>query len=130
MISEIEHYNISGPMDLLDDVRDFYVNVLGLEEGFRPQLAHPGYWLYAGDKAIIHLIESHTHHRAEHSGHLDHIALKANDAEAMEHRLRANGVEYHKATIDDIGVTQFFFHDPAGTQIEINIRASSNDAVQ
>ena len=29
----LEHFNISGPMDLLEEVRDFYVHVVGLREG-------------------------------------------------------------------------------------------------
>jgi catechol 2,3-dioxygenase-like lactoylglutathione lyase family enzyme len=30
----------------LEATRDFYRDVLGLTEGFRPNLDFPGYWLY------------------------------------------------------------------------------------
>ena len=57
----IEHINISTPMSLLTQVRDFYIDILGLTEGFRPQSTIRGFWLYSGKQALIHLAESDGH---------------------------------------------------------------------
>src|SRR6185312_357880 len=43
------------PSDL-EATKDFYVDVLELEVGPRPTLPFPGYWLYCGKQAVIHLI--------------------------------------------------------------------------
>ena len=37
------HFNLRAPKPLLEEVRTFYVDVVGLAEGFRP--AVPGPWL-------------------------------------------------------------------------------------
>ena len=37
--------------------RDFYVDVLGMEAGFRPPLGFPGHWVYIGDTPVIHIAE-------------------------------------------------------------------------
>src|SRR6202000_2921008 len=40
----------------LDATRDFYRDILGLTEGFRPELPFPGYWLYCGETPVVHLV--------------------------------------------------------------------------
>jgi catechol 2,3-dioxygenase-like lactoylglutathione lyase family enzyme len=40
----------------LEGTRDFYSEVLGLKDGSRPPLAFPGYWLYCGEQAVVHLV--------------------------------------------------------------------------
>ncbi len=52
----IEHYLVL--CDDVDHTRDFYRDVLGLRDGFRPDLGFPGYWLYAGDVPCIHIAAS------------------------------------------------------------------------
>src|SRR5947199_10423195 len=42
----LQHYTIE-PADL-EKTKDFYCDVLGLENGDRPPLDFPGYWLYSG----------------------------------------------------------------------------------
>ena len=41
----------------LEATRDFYVDVLGLEDGDRPPFAFDGHWIYLGDRAVIHVAE-------------------------------------------------------------------------
>jgi len=76
----LDHFNIAAPMPLLEEVRDFYCEVLGLTDGFRPSFGRRGFWLYAGDKPLIHLIESERHHASERQGYLDHIAFRMSGA--------------------------------------------------
>ena len=48
-------HHVTVKTDDLEATRDFYRDVLGLEEGFRPDLEFPGYWLYCGDVPVVHL---------------------------------------------------------------------------
>ena len=44
-LHNLQHYTIC-PVDL-EATKDFYVNALGLEVGYRPPLSFPGYWLWS-----------------------------------------------------------------------------------
>ncbi len=50
----LQHYTIE-PQDL-ERTKNFYCDVLGLENGDRPPLDFPGYWLYSGGVATVHLM--------------------------------------------------------------------------
>jgi len=117
---QLDHINISAPMDLLREVRDFYCAVLGLREGPRPDFSRPGYWLYAGDQPLVHLSESKVHYVSEQKGHLDHVAFRTTDLDALVARLESWGVSYTKVHVPERGMTQVFFSDPAGTGLEVN----------
>lgn len=51
----LDHYNLRAPRPLLDTLRDFYIDVVGLRLGARPPFRSHGYWLYAGAQAVLHL---------------------------------------------------------------------------
>ena len=55
---QLDHINIKAPEALLEEVRDFYCAVLGLQEGARPNFSSPGYWLYAGVRAFTARLEA------------------------------------------------------------------------
>src|SRR5689334_18058758 len=44
--------------DRLEETRRFFEEVLGLRVGPRPDFDFPGYWLYAGDRDVVHLVET------------------------------------------------------------------------
>src|SRR5512138_4017106 len=81
----LQHYTIE-PQDL-ERTKDFYVDVLGLEIGDRPPLDFPGYWLYSGGTATVHLMGTRkpregivvrgTEKKYEDTGRLDHVAFAA-----------------------------------------------------
>ena len=50
----LQHYTIE-PSDL-ERTKEFYCDVLGLENGDRPPLDFPGYWMYCGDVPVVHLV--------------------------------------------------------------------------
>ena len=47
----------------LEATRSFFVDVLGLEDGYRPPFPFNGHWIYLGDRAVVHV--------AENRGYLD-----------------------------------------------------------
>ena len=122
---KLDHFNIAAPMDLLQQVRDFYVEVLGFEQGFRPEFSRRGFWLYAEGKPCLHLIESEQHFANDKPGFLDHIAFRSTGLEGIRERLKQNTVEYRTSYIKEFEMTQLFFHDPAGTGLEINFPGES-----
>ena len=116
----IDHINISAPAELLLKVRDFYCDILGLSEGFRPKFSRNGFWLYSEGKPIIHLVESLDHHRNERQGFFDHFALQASGLVKVLEQLNATGIEYKLSHLPEINLSQIFFKDPSGTGVEVN----------
>lgn len=117
---QLDHFNIAAPLDLLETVRDFYVDVLGFADGPRPDFSRPGYWLYAEGRPAIHLIENATRNPHPEPGYLDHIAFRSKDLPAMVERLESHGVPYRRSQVPGRNMAQLFFTDPAGTGLEIN----------
>jgi len=117
---QIDHINIRAPMDLLQKARDFYCDVLGLTEGFRPNISGHGFWIYAGDKPIIHLSESADRARTGKPGFFDHFALRASEPATIIEKLDKAGIEYVVKSVDEINLTQVFCKDPAGIGVELN----------
>ena len=107
-------------MDLLTQVRDFYCNIFGLSEGFRPKSTIGGFWLYSGERALIHLAESSEHYHNEKQGYLDHIAFQTTGLENVITKLNEAEIEFTHDYFPEINMTQLFFKDPAGTRVEVN----------
>jgi len=107
-------------MKLLEKVRDFYCDVLGLNEGFRPEFSKNGFWLYADEKPNIHLSESLKHDEGEKQGYIDHFALQAVGAASVIKQLEKAGIEYKTSYVPEISLTQIFCKDPSGTGVEVN----------
>ena len=127
-VEAINHINICAPGPLLKTVRDFYVDVLGLVDGERPGMGIKGYWLYAGDAAILHLMEPRGNGADAKQGDsaIDHFALTCTDLPAMEQRLVQAGVEYYKGEYPEQGFAQLFVTDPAGLRVELNFTLSAS----
>jgi catechol 2,3-dioxygenase-like lactoylglutathione lyase family enzyme len=129
----LEHYLVLS--DDIDGTRDFYCDVLGMREGFRPKLGFPGYWLYVGDVPSIHIAEWESYavwtkevgipisSRAKSTGAVDHIAFNASGFDEVRARLQARGLEIHSNLLDEIGLRQLFIYDPNGVPIELNFRS-------
>lgn len=128
----MEHYLVLT--DDIDMTRAFYIDVLGLEDGFRADLGFPGYWLYLDGTPVLHIAEweTYTAHsnklgipvttRAPGTGAFDHIAFNGVDPEEMVSRLENNDIPYHRNDVPHVGLVQFFLNDPNGVKIELNFR--------
>lgn len=125
----INHINLCAPMPELLEIKDFYEKIFDLVDGDRPAVSRRGFWLYAGDQAVIHLTESDKHQYSDTQGYLDHIAFRVTGLEKMVTSLNDLGVEYTHRYFSDDQVTQLFFKDPAGIRIEANFLHESMDVV-
>lgn len=121
MIAGIDHINIAT--DKLEETRRFFVEILGLEAGFRPDFKFPGYWLYAGARDIVHLVGLKAPPEPNRRAALDHFAFQIADYEAMRERLEERGVPYRELTALDGSRTQIVLRDPNGVTIELRFRA-------
>jgi catechol-2,3-dioxygenase len=115
------HYNLRAQHDVLETLRDFYVDVIGLTPGFRPAFASSGYWLYAADQDILHLTEAPEDEYRPARGHntFDHVAFTCSDAESFRRRLLSFNVDF-TSEVGPGGQLQLFLKDPAGNGIELN----------
>ena len=119
----LEHVNIAGPEELIGRVRDFYVDAIGLVEGHRPAFRSKGFWLYAGDAAVLHLVVSDRAPTGR--GAVNHFALEVDDLTQLFARLEQHGIPWEVDTVPATGITQVFVTDPAGVGVELSFRAAA-----
>lgn len=122
MIQGFSHYNLRAPRDLLEELREFYCDVVGLTVGERPPLRSFGYWLYAGGNAILHLSESAPGEQRSTNvaGTFDHAAFACTGRAEVERRLAQLDIRYETARVPGTGQVQLFFSDPANNGVELN----------
>lgn len=93
----------------LDTARRFFVEVAGLSDGARPSFSVAGYWLYANDRPVVHLIDATapgTNTAGRTASRIDHIAFRLESAaewQALLERLHAAGVAYQTAQVPQMG---------------------------
>ena len=121
-INGLDHFNLSAPSAVLEELRRFYCEVLGLTVGHRPPFRGDGYWLYAGDLALVHLsvVDDTATATTDVQTTLGHVAFACSGRETFERRLESSGVTFRRATVPDTGIHQLFFEDPAGNCIELS----------
>ncbi len=128
-VSALEHVTIRCAQ--LQRTRDFYVELIGLTEGARPDFPFRGYWLYVGDVPVVHLVEAADKGSAwggepgapgGDTGPFDHVAFKGEDFAAMKDRLVAAGMAFRERVVPGGALSQLFVPDPEGVLVEINFR--------
>lgn len=113
----LDHINI--PCDDQEAVRDFFVNVVGLVEGYRPPFEFPGYWLYLGDTPVIHLQSTDRSPKEAKRGWVDHIAFGGFEFEATRDRVAQTGYEFKTQAVPGVGFRQVFVTGPEGVKVEL-----------
>jgi catechol-2,3-dioxygenase len=118
----LNHINLHAKRDLLDALKDFYCEVVGLRVGPRPAFRNFGYWLYAGEKPVVHLWEADPEElrRTDVATTFDHVAFDCANSADIEAILRRRGVSYRTAPVPDSRRFQIFLKDPAGNGVELN----------
>ena len=124
----LQHYTIE-PQDL-ERTKDFYCDVLGLENGDRPPLGFPGYWLYSDGVPTVHLLGPRTPREGivvrgtdkkfDDTGRFDHIAFAATDLPSVRKRLESKKVKFREQVVPRTGAAQIFLYDPDGVGVELN----------
>lgn len=121
-ILALNHYNLRADRELLDVLRDFYCTVVGLTQGRRPAFTSFGYWLYAGDRDVLHLTEVQPNElrQAHVPTTFDHVAFTCAGRTEVEARLEALKVRFDTDDVPGAGQVQLFFRDRLGNGVELN----------
>jgi catechol 2,3-dioxygenase-like lactoylglutathione lyase family enzyme len=142
----LNHFSIRT-LDLAA-TKNFYVSLLGLVDGPRPEFPFPGHWLYQGptdvySNAAVHIIgidrndasglKNYLGDRADSqltgSGALDHVAFFATDLGGMLDRLSTMGIEARRRDVPGLGLHQLFLDDPNGIVVELNYSFAEKQAL-
>ena len=141
LINSLDHCSIRTTK--LQETRQFFVDILGLEDGKRPDFPFPGAWLYTDSTAVIHLIGVDpddpsglqryiggeiSAEALQGSGAFDHIAFRANDPSVLIERLIKTDYAYRERQVPNMNLFQIFVEDPNGITIELNYRGEEEPA--
>ena len=118
----LNHYNLRAPRRLMEELRSFYCDVVGLIPGARPPFGSFGYWLYAGGQPILHLSEARpgTPAGAGAVSTFDHAAFTCSGRADFERKLTGLGIAFTTARVPGTTQVQLFISDPAGNGVELN----------
>lgn len=121
-VTGLAHYNLRASRQTMDTLHDFYVRAVGLQPGYRPPFSNFGYWLYAGNQAVLHLSEARAGENRPTGvvNTFDHVAFSCTDFPGFEIRLRELDISYTSGHVPLTGERQIFFSDPAGNGVELN----------
>jgi catechol 2,3-dioxygenase-like lactoylglutathione lyase family enzyme len=114
----LNHVNIAGSDELIERCRTFYIDVLGLTDGHRPQFSTRGFWLYAGDQPVVHLSVRDGDTAGKSA--LDHYAFTCDGFDATMALLQEHGIPFTVDPARDTKKAQLFLEDPAGVALELN----------
>lgn len=109
----------------MDATRDFFTSVFDLQPGARPGLISnliPGYWLYAQDKPLVHIIPASNGvvpvPAVALIESIDHLALYLEGYGAFREKLNALGIRYYLMGLADIQERRGFIRAPGGQLVE------------
>jgi catechol 2,3-dioxygenase-like lactoylglutathione lyase family enzyme len=121
MILSINHIQLVAEKDLVIQLRDFYCDVVGLTEGFRPAFERFGFCLYIEDKDVLHLITpKEGDGRSLQKSSFDHIAFRTTNYQGVLQKLKALNIPFEEKPIPGMTAHQIFLRDPAGNRVELN----------
>ena len=134
-LSFMEHFLIQA--EDIEATKEWYVKVLGFRVGPHPDFKFPVYWLYLGDRDVLHLTVGggkvsdnrkkylgQESQATKGSGVIDHVAFRASGLDEMIAHLQKQKVEFKERRVDDQSLYQLFLFDPNGVKVELNFAAS------
>lgn len=119
-VTAFDHVNVRTSK--LEEMIVWYEDILGLKSGYRPHFPFAGAWMYLGEQAIVHLVDTDTNPTASDNLTLEHFALQATDIDAFKAHLEAKGVAYEPNVVSDVGITQINIFDPDGNHIHVDFK--------
>ncbi|WP_192890957.1 VOC family protein [Vibrio bathopelagicus] len=130
IVRGFEHFTIRT--NKLKETRDFYIKLLGLRVGPRPDFNFDGYWLYLNNDPIFHLVEAAMNENdpvakylgmkdvdKEGSGRIDHLAFRIEGYASLLEKIEIFDWNYFERTVPNIFEHQVFFTDPNKITIEL-----------
>jgi catechol 2,3-dioxygenase-like lactoylglutathione lyase family enzyme len=135
-LAHIAHYLIAA--NDMQQTRDWYCNVLGMEEGWHPDFGFPVVWLYLNGVDVVHIgqnAKQATENQKAYlgrtsqdtgsgTGAIDHIAFLATGLDETMARLRKHHVDFKERRANGQALYQVFMFDPNGIKVELNFDAA------
>jgi catechol 2,3-dioxygenase-like lactoylglutathione lyase family enzyme len=118
-IRAIDHVNIRAPAADIARLKQFYCDVIGLCDGWRPEFKSRGHWLYAGDHPLVHLVEGDMVRGVGESAGIDHVSFLSDDLDSFIDKLRLRGIGFQLTRVPTLGHHQLLTRDPLGIGVEI-----------
>ena len=108
-----DHINICVPVERLEEARQFYKTVMGLQQIERPDVFNvPGHWFTWADIELHIGIEPASPRSARHT------AFEVTDIAASRSWLEQNGIKLYEEPLIP-GRARFTFYDPFGNRLEL-----------
>jgi catechol 2,3-dioxygenase-like lactoylglutathione lyase family enzyme len=123
-VGMLDHFNIRTRQ--LDDTVRFYEDILGLQNGDRPNFNFPGAWMYSEGRPVVHLVDISptSEPQKPDSGVVHHVAFASRDFNGMKQRLQSKGMAFDTRQVPGGELWQIFVRDPNGVMIELNYEAA------
>ena len=111
----LHHAQITIPRGVEEQARQFYCQLLGLQEIEKPEAlqGRGGLWLQVGDRQVHVGTEDGVNRNATKA----HLAYQVDDVDAWQHLLEEHGVTILDA-VPISGYKRFEFRDPFGNRVE------------
>lgn len=125
--TKLDHVNIRTAKP--EETRDFFVQVVGLRDGERPPFNFGGYWLYAGDQAVVHITDArdsgaHGISSGRAGAAVDHVSFRMTGYKALRETLSRQNVKFEMRVVPRNGDVQVFVDDPNGVSCELTFAGS------
>jgi catechol 2,3-dioxygenase-like lactoylglutathione lyase family enzyme len=124
-VGMLDHFNIRTRQ--LDETVRFYEDILGLQNGDRPNFSFPGAWMYSEGRPVVHLVDISptSEPQKPDSGVVHHVAFASRDFNGMKRRLHSKGMAFDTRQVPGGETWQIFVRDPNGVMIELNYEAAT-----
>ena len=141
-LSHIEHYLVAAQD--MERTRDWYRDVLGMQEGWHPDFGFPVYWMYLDGKDVVHIGRNASsagdnqkvylgrlaQDTGGGTGAIDHIAFRARGLKETMAHLRRQGVSFSERRANGQALYQLFMYDPNGIKVELNFDAAEAEGIE
>jgi catechol 2,3-dioxygenase-like lactoylglutathione lyase family enzyme len=122
MIEGLDHINIRTGN--LNAMVAWYRDVLGMEQGARPDFDIDGAWMYAGGKPIVHLVKVDKTPKDGDDLRLEHGAFRASGYAGFIERCEGSGTRYRLAPVPGMPIVQVNVWDPDGNHLHLDFDAA------
>lgn len=113
----LDHVNVR--CSDLEATKAFFETVVGLNDGWRPNFPFPGYWLYSGDQAVVHLVDMSLSGERSGKGTMDHFAFRGGDYETQKSAIESAGLKVRQNDVPELDMRQLFVTGPDDVVVEL-----------
>ncbi|MEM7463617.1 MAG: VOC family protein [Pseudomonadota bacterium] len=126
MLQKLEHVNVRTSN--LEEMIKWYVEVLDMVNGDRPDFGFAGAWLYVGDTPAVHLVEV-TEDLKSIEPKIEHFAFGATGVKEFLAKLDDRDIAYSLATVRNLPIVQVNVSDPDDNHIHIDFPIEEADGL-